>query len=235
MLANTPHALKANAASVDEIVASLPGHREFLFLLSSEGNDECLRDLRALRAHYATSRIVLISESFDLWSTIAALQAGASGCVLSTHSGETLVRAIDLVLTGVTVLPDTFSKALLDELQWSPYAWQPPMVRGASKMAHKACNLPPPVANVAADPADLSKPLASLSERELDILSCLTVGACNKDIARSTGMAEATVKTHLKTILRKLSVANRTQAALWALKHVPHLAEEAPETPLGGD
>lgn len=58
-----------------------------------------------------------------------------------------------------------------------------------------------------------------LSERESDIIRCLVHGKTNKLIARHLGITESTVKVHLKTILRKLRVSNRTQAALWAVQH----------------
>jgi two-component system nitrate/nitrite response regulator NarL len=44
-------------------------------------------------------------------------------------------------------------------------------------------------------------------------------GYANKVIARSCDISEATVKVHMKSILRKIQVANRTQAAVWALEH----------------
>jgi two-component system nitrate/nitrite response regulator NarL len=46
-------------------------------------------------------------------------------------------------------------------------------------------------------------------------------GAPNKVIARKLEVAEATVKVHIKAILRKIRVANRTQAAMWAVNHLP--------------
>jgi two-component system nitrate/nitrite response regulator NarL len=55
-----------------------------------------------------------------------------------------------------------------------------------------------------------------LSDREAQILRCLTQGASNKLIARELGVAEATVKVHIKAILRKVKAVNRTQAAMWA-------------------
>jgi two-component system, NarL family, nitrate/nitrite response regulator NarL len=55
-----------------------------------------------------------------------------------------------------------------------------------------------------------------LSTRETQILNCLRQGAPNKAIARRLDVAEATVKVHIKAILRKIGVANRTQAAIWA-------------------
>jgi two-component system nitrate/nitrite response regulator NarL len=58
-----------------------------------------------------------------------------------------------------------------------------------------------------------------LSEREEQILKALVRGHSNKMIARMCTVTEATVKVHMKSILRKIRVANRTQAAIWALKN----------------
>jgi two-component system, NarL family, nitrate/nitrite response regulator NarL len=58
-----------------------------------------------------------------------------------------------------------------------------------------------------------------LSEREEQVLRDLVKGLPNKTIARKRDMAEATVKVHLKSILRKIRMANRTQAAIWALEN----------------
>src|SRR5262249_32820534 len=55
-----------------------------------------------------------------------------------------------------------------------------------------------------------------LSEREAQILDGLVQGHANKVIARTCEITEATVKVHMKSILRKIQVANRTQAAVWA-------------------
>jgi two-component system nitrate/nitrite response regulator NarL len=59
--------------------------------------------------------------------------------------------------------------------------------------------------------------LARLSQRECLILTHLTVGASNKQIARDLYVAEATVKVHVKNLLRKLRVNNRPQAAMWTI------------------
>lgn len=56
----------------------------------------------------------------------------------------------------------------------------------------------------------------SLSNREVEILKHVADGKTNKEIALHRNIAESTVKAHLKTILRKLSLSNRTQAARWA-------------------
>ena len=79
--------------------------------------------------------------------------------------------------------------------------------------------------NLAAMLLDLSSapsPLTSirgLSPRENEILQALVTGASNKVIAYKLGITEATVKVHLKTLLRKIDVNNRTQAAIWAINN----------------
>jgi two-component system, NarL family, nitrate/nitrite response regulator NarL len=61
--------------------------------------------------------------------------------------------------------------------------------------------------------------LRGLSPREQEILQSLVTGASNKLIAIKLGITEATVKVHLKTLLRKIDVNNRTQAAIWAINN----------------
>jgi DNA-binding NarL/FixJ family response regulator len=59
-----------------------------------------------------------------------------------------------------------------------------------------------------------------LSTREIAILQCIMHGDSNKLIARHFEIAESTVKAHVKAILRKIRVGNRTQAAIWAIGHL---------------
>jgi len=61
--------------------------------------------------------------------------------------------------------------------------------------------------------------IRGLSPREQEILQALVTGASNKMIANKLGIMEATVKVHLKTLLRKIDVNNRTQAAIWAMNN----------------
>ncbi|WP_328702950.1 response regulator transcription factor [Arenibaculum pallidiluteum] len=70
-----------------------------------------------------------------------------------------------------------------------------------------------------------------LSPREAEILRHLVEGESNKVIANRIGITEATVKVHLKSLLRKIGASNRTQAAIWA--HNNGLAEEMPKAALG--
>jgi two-component system nitrate/nitrite response regulator NarL len=69
---------------------------------------------------------------------------------------------------------------------------------------------------VAAAEPKAAGPVDGLSPREKQILLCLIDGRSNKEIGRVLGISEATVKVHLKALLRKLNVHNRTQVAVWA-------------------
>lgn len=60
--------------------------------------------------------------------------------------------------------------------------------------------------------------LEELTRRELDVLQLIAKGMCNKDIAESLFISEKTVKNHLTNIFKKISVDDRTQAALFAIK-----------------
>ena len=64
-----------------------------------------------------------------------------------------------------------------------------------------------------------------LSPREKEVLLQVVEGRANKVIARHLGITEATVKVHLKSLLRKINVGNRTQAAIWGLANLPELGD----------
>jgi DNA-binding NarL/FixJ family response regulator len=60
-----------------------------------------------------------------------------------------------------------------------------------------------------------------LSDRETEVLRLASKGLANKQIARTLGIAERTVKVHLGNVFRRIGVADRTSAALWAREHLP--------------
>jgi len=81
-------------------------------------------------------------------------------------------------------------------------------------------------------PAESSRPSTSepLSERELEVLRLLARGMSNKEIAEMLVVSEPTVRSHVSSILRKLQVASRTQAALYALREgLASLDESTPD------
>ncbi|MGH3407781.1 MAG: response regulator transcription factor [Streptosporangiaceae bacterium] len=62
-------------------------------------------------------------------------------------------------------------------------------------------------------------PLAQLTPRELDVLRSLAQGRSNREIGRALSVSEETVKSHVSSILAKLGLSDRTQAAIFGLQH----------------
>jgi NarL family two-component system response regulator LiaR len=67
-------------------------------------------------------------------------------------------------------------------------------------------------------PADLPPAEEPLTEREVDVLRLVAQGLANKEISQSLDISERTVANHVSSILGKLHLANRVQAALWAVR-----------------
>lgn len=89
------------------------------------------------------------------------------------------------------------------------------------------CHLDPAVGKVLADSLRAPRPAAdTLTAREHEVLTQIASGATNQQIARRLGVAERTARTHVSSILAKLGLTSRTQAALWAVQH--GLAEPPP-------
>jgi two-component system nitrate/nitrite response regulator NarL len=143
---------------------------------------------------------------------VAALEAGAVAYLLKSNSLDALVKALEMVMLGATVLPAaTPAPAPLAPSMSSEPSFAPAMREEALQ----------PRQNGGPIPGDGSDELSHrLSGREVATLRCLLAGYSNKLIAREFAITEATVKVHVKAILRKIRVANRTQAAIWAIRHL---------------
>ncbi len=148
---------------------------------------------------------VLIDEaSATLHGAAALFKSGADACLSKDATDDVLVRSLELLALGQRVVPQTLVRAL----------------------AARATP-PAPAAPPRHKPTDADVPTPPLSAQEKRILRCLVDGHSNKGIARRFDIAEATVKVHLKAILRKIRLQNRTQAAIWALNNAPALHNEA--------
>jgi two-component system nitrate/nitrite response regulator NarL len=142
-------------------------------------------------------------------------KVGATGYLVSTMSCDAFVKSIELVMMGETVFPPSFLTSALDT-KTEPEPRRKAAVSGEDEGA------------ILVTREDATAP--QLSPRELAILRCLISGNSNKCIARKIDIAEATVKVHVKAILRKIRVQNRTQAAIWGMNH-PMLAQPVNGTP----
>ena len=167
-----------------------------IFLLDIATAAEGLTAARLLRTRYEGARIVLMADDVSIEAIAAAFGEGIDGYVIKSISCEPLKNALRMVVCGEKVVPSQLASAL------TATVWKLPS------------------GNWDID-ADLN-----LSAREIEILRCLVSGHSNKVIARQLSITEATVKVHVKAVLRKLRVANRTQAAIWAFTR--GLSEAAP-------
>ena len=169
-------------------------------------------------------KAVILAPGQNPEDIVAALKAGAWGFLCQDICGERLLKSLELIALGEMVVHP--------QLAWSPAANQNHANgcaegedrHGArSGAAHMIQSLESRSdASSTNDEAGngAGQGVPSLSRRESLILRMLTQGASNKVIARNLVITELTVKVHMKAILRKLRLQNRTQAAIWARNNV---------------
>jgi DNA-binding NarL/FixJ family response regulator len=143
---------------------------------------------RRLVAGGSRARILILT-TYDLDEYVyQAIQAGASGFLLKDVHPPQLVDAIRVVAAGDALLAPSVTRRLLER-----FAATLPALDAA----------PPPA-------------LQSLSQRELEILKLLAGGLSNAELAERLVLSQATVKTHVSSILHKLGVRDRVQAVILA-------------------
>ncbi|SDR50293.1 two-component system, NarL family, nitrate/nitrite response regulator NarL [Rhizobiales bacterium GAS191] len=197
----------ATGASVDDVMPSLLAEdRPILFILDVSGNqDVVVRQVKLFREQHATARIALLADHDQLSDSniVAAFRAGADAYFLKP-SCDTFIKSLELVMLGETILPPAILSFILAHLG------------DAANEIEKSADVQTGTTALTEASSTYSP---RLSAREQCILRCLIEGDSNKTIARRNDIAEATVKVHVKAILRKIRVNNRTQAAIWAMNH----------------
>jgi DNA-binding NarL/FixJ family response regulator len=182
-----------------DVVGEAADGAEAVALVDALRPDVVLMDLRmpTVDGIQATARIrerwpeipVLVLTTFDDDANLfGALKAGASGYLLKDVSSETLISAVQAATRGESFLQSTVTGRVVA-------AFAKLMESGGPRA--EALVLP-------------------LSPREREIVSLLGGGASNKEIADRLNLAEGTVKNHVTSILTKLDVRDRTQAAIRA-------------------
>jgi DNA-binding NarL/FixJ family response regulator len=181
-----------------EVVGEAGDGREAIEQAALVKPDVVLMDVRmpSLDGIEATRRLlerdgaprVLMLTTFDLDEYVyEALKAGASGFMLKNAPPDRLADAIRTVAAGDALLAPAITRRVIEEYVSRPRVGDEPPER-----------------------------LAELTEREVEVLRLIARGLSNAEIAGSLFLSEATVKTHVNRLLSKLSLRDRTQAAVLA-------------------
>jgi len=144
--------------------------------------------LQELRATQPQIRVAILTTSAEEQDVIKAIQGGAHGYLLKDMEPDELIAALDLILAGGTAVARELTGVLAKAVQ------------GDARVSQ-------------ASPA-----FSDLTPREMEILCQLAAGRSNKAISRALGIADGTVKLHVKSILRKLAVHSRVEAAVIAVE-----------------
>ncbi len=171
--------------------------------------------VRGMIAANPSVRPVILAALHTTNDVLLALEAGAFGFLWQNIPSEQLIKSLELVALGQTVIHTQTQLMGFAQMVGQSRPIQPPVALLASPSAEMP-------SNSTAGPS--GEVLRGLSRRELVILRTLTEGASNKMIALKLVITESTVKVHMKSILRKLRLQNRTQAAIWARTHLGELA-----------
>ena len=193
----------ALASCIDELAtAALPQDRAILLIIDAcdHPGDSC-GQIERFRQDHQSGRVVVLANHCAPADMARVLRSGANGYFATIATCDDFIKSLELVMGGQTVLP---SEGMASVLGSEP--------TGATDVTAHSDNVP-----IEVPVGDTDAP--RFSARELYILRCLTEGSSNKAIARECDIAEGTVKVHVKAILRKVKVKNRTQAAIWALNN----------------
>jgi two-component system response regulator DegU len=141
------------------------------------------------------TRVMLLTAYDDHEQIIHAAWAGAAAYCSKDVEPTQLIRAVKEVVDGKYVIENRvftlkeFEHWLDDEMEKARHLYSEP-----------------------------GSPFHPLSDREMEVLTCVVMGMSNKEIAASLGISHQTVKNHVTSILRKFGVEDRTQAVVYALK-----------------
>ncbi|RZS63369.1 LuxR family two component transcriptional regulator [Agromyces ramosus] len=164
-----------------------------------------LEATRRITADAASGAAVLVLTTFNREDYLfAALEAGASGFLLKNSSPEQLIEAVQVVARGDALLSPDVTRRVIEAVAAS-----------AGRLLVPAQPEAPPTTVERPAPAAL----ASLTDREREVLELLAEGISNAEIAQRMWVGEATVKTHVSKVLMKLGLRDRVHAVVYAYEH----------------
>jgi two-component system nitrate/nitrite response regulator NarL len=177
------------AGSVEDAIPFVESLQPALVLVGLPDSDDVTTRVRQIRVAAPRTRIVILADSIRMNRLADAMTSGVDGYLLKNMSADALHQSLRIVLLGEKVLPSELANLLTGDRLVS---------RSDLGSTHH---------------------LNGLSDREVQILSHVRKGGQNKQIANDLKISDGTVKVHLKSILKKIHVQNRTQAAIWAQDH----------------
>lgn len=148
-----------------------------------------LQAIKQIKDDQLPSRIIVLTIHEDREYLFKTLQMGAEGYVLKDAEPKVLLEAIRNVHSGRSYIQPNMTMELVKEFN---------RVTLHEKGKHNENNL---------------------TARETEVLGLIAEGMINKEIARTLYISEKTVKNHISNIFKKLNVSDRTQAAIYAIKH----------------
>jgi two-component system nitrate/nitrite response regulator NarL len=236
----------ASASGVDDpVMSSLPQEQPILLIIDvSDDFDAASAQIVSFKHRYPAGRIAVLAHQHQLTDMVSAFRLGANAYLVNVTTCDTFIKSLELVMLGVTLLPPEILTFISDQQDRSRNSG------AASHNGHAADDEDETDDGHADDDGDddaeivgievgtnehVSQAKGSytprLSARQQSILHCLIQGDSNKAIARKMGIAEATVKVHVKAILRRIRVHNRTQAAIWAMSNGPFISAKDDASP----
>lgn len=221
----------ASGAHVQDVVPASPHQSLLLVIDAGNGPHAAVAEIELFKEQHPSGRVAVLADHYLLGDMVSAFAAGANLCFAKSVSCDAFTKALELIMLGETILP--------------------PQLLTLIGSNHSDLEGPTPNdQKIQRNGSQRTDDTPGLSAREKCILRCMVDGDSNKLIARKIDIAEATVKVHVKAILRKIRVHNRTQAAIWAMNNgaalwsadpcppaivdmssPPALAPEAPKEP----
>jgi len=194
----------ASVSCADDLLPRRPQLHQPLFLVVHTGDDfdAAVEQIELFRGRHPGGRIAIVADHYLLYELASAFRAGANGYFVDVMACDVFIKSIELVMMGETIFPPAFLSFVLDPEGDRLGEAAPRDENNQETLIRTERTLAP-----------------QLSTREKSILRCLIEGDSNKCIARKIDIAEATVKVHVKAILRKIRVQNRTQAAILGMKN----------------
>lgn len=190
----------AEAADGKTAISTILHHRPDVVLMDIDLPDMSGFDIiQALRRnHYHTSAFVIITAHDSIEQNLVAIGAGAVAMYGKTDSADRLIHTIQQANHGKYI----FAKQVFEKKE-NLMKWREERILSATKFYGNA----------------LDGYFSPLTRREMEILRHIIRGYTNQEIARELTIQPQTVKNHLSSIFRKLNVRDRTQAAVFAVRH----------------